>query len=51
MECKLLQDTIDKYGKPEIHNSDQGSQFKSEVYIDILKKNEIQISMDEKLEH
>jgi putative transposase len=46
--AELLQDTIDKYGKPEIHNSDQGSQFTSEVYIDILKKNEIQISMDGK---
>ena len=44
----LLQDTIDKYGKPEIHNSDQGSQFTSEIYIDILKKHEIQISMDGK---
>jgi len=46
--AELLQDTIDKYGKPEIHNSDQGSQFTSEIYIDILKKHDIQISMDGK---
>lgn len=34
-------------GQPEIHNSDQGSQFTSEPYIHTLKKKEdIQISMD-----
>lgn len=46
--AELLRDTIDKYGKHEIHNSDQGSQFTSEIYIDILKKHDIQISMDGK---
>lgn len=46
--AELLQDTIDKYGKPEIHSSDQGSQFTSEIYIDILKKHDVQISMDGK---
>ena len=34
---------IATHGKPEILNSDQGSQFTSEVYIELLKKNEIQI--------
>jgi len=45
---ELLEDTIDMFGKPEIHNSDQGSQYTSQGYIDILKKNEIKISMDSK---
>lgn len=31
---------------PEIHNSDQGSQFTSNDYTDVLKEKEIQISMD-----
>jgi len=45
---ELLNDTIDMHGKPEIHNSDQGSQYTSEVYLSALKKHEIQISMDGK---
>lgn len=47
--CKeLLEDTIKKHGKPEIHNSDQGTQYTSRTYIDTLKHYEIQISMDGK---
>ena len=34
------------YGTPEIFNTDQGSQFTSDEFIDVLKKNNIQISMD-----
>jgi len=45
---QIVQDAIATHGKPEILNSDQGSQFTSEVYIELLKKNEIQISMDGK---
>lgn len=45
---ELLEDTIDRYGAPEIHNSDQGSQYTSTQYIEVLKKNDIQISMDSK---
>lgn len=37
-----------KQGKPEIFNSDQGSQFTAESFTRVLKKNEIQISMDGK---
>jgi putative transposase len=37
-----------KHGKPEIFNSDQGSQFTSEAFTEVLKKNQIQISMDGK---
>ena len=35
-----------KTARPEIHNSDQGSQFTSKDYMDILKNDKIQISMD-----
>ena len=35
-----------KVGKPNIFNSDQGSQFTSETYINILKEANIKISMD-----
>lgn len=35
-------------GKPEIFNTDQGSQFTSEAFTSILHKNNIQISMDSK---
>jgi len=45
---EIVKDAIDKHGKPEIINSDQGSQFTSAVYTELLKENEIQISMDGK---
>ena len=34
------------YGKPEIFNSDQGSQFTSVPFTSVLKREGIQISMD-----
>lgn len=37
-----------KIGKPEIFNSDQGSQFTSKAYISVLKEFEVKISMDHK---
>jgi len=44
-----LKQTINTYGKPEIINTDQGSQFTSDVYIDFVKSFEtIKISMDGK---
>ena len=45
---ELVKDAISLHGKPEIMNSDQGSQFTSEIYIELLKENEIRISMDGK---
>ena len=45
---KVLNWSIAKYGAPEIHNSDQGVQYTSTQYIDVLKKHNIQISMDGK---
>lgn len=43
---ELLNDTVQQYGAPEIHNSDQGSQYTSDEYIAALKSHEIKISMD-----
>jgi putative transposase len=45
---ELLQETIEIYGAPEIFNSDQGTQYTSDVHIGVLKKHAIQISMDGK---
>jgi len=45
---ELLNDTIGQYGTPQIHNSDQGSQYTSDLYIATLKKHQIKISMDGK---
>jgi len=43
---EALEEAIYKYGKPDIFNTDQGSQFTSLEFIDILLKNNIKISMD-----
>lgn len=43
-----LQDAMDRYGKPKIVNTDQGSQFTSCDFTDLLAKNAISISMDGK---
>lgn len=45
---EIIREAIERHGKPEIMNSDQGSQFTSEVYIELLKKEGIRISMDGK---
>ncbi len=45
---EIVQQAIVTHGKPEIINSDQGSQFTSEVYTSLLKQKSIQISMDGK---
>ena len=41
-----LEEALRLHGKPEIFNSDQGSQFTSETFTDMLKAQEIAISMD-----
>jgi len=53
MEAKWVVDTVkeavEKHGKPDIINSDQGSQFTSGLYIDYIKSLEhTKISMDGK---
>jgi putative transposase len=45
---KMLEEAIAKYGKPEIINSDQGTQYTSALWTQYLEKQEIQISMDGK---
>src|SRR6202789_1600122 len=45
---EALEEAIGKHGKPEIFNSDQGSQFTSEAFTGVLEKNGIAISMDGK---
>ena len=40
-----LDKAIKKYGRPEIFNTDQGSQFTSKDFTRILKKNKIKISI------
>lgn len=49
-ECSLdvLKRAISQHGKPEIINSDQGSQFTCKLWIDYLEINDIKISMDGK---
>ena len=41
-----LEDALRANGKPEVFNSDQGSQFTSEVFTNVLKREGIAISMD-----
>jgi len=43
-----IEDALLRYKKPEIFNSDQGSQYTSNKVINLLKKHNISISMDAK---
>ena len=45
---ETLQDALVKHGKPEIFNTDQGSQFTGAAFIGVLTDNAIAISMDGK---
>jgi len=45
---EALEDALRQHGKPEIFNTDQGSQFTSEAFTGRLKEEGIQISMDGK---
>jgi putative transposase len=45
---EAIEEAIEKYGKPEIFNTDQGSQFTSEAFTGRLNKEGIKISMDGK---
>ncbi len=45
---EALEEALARYGSPEIFNTDQGSQFTSVEFIDVLKKRGIRISMDGK---
>jgi putative transposase len=41
-----LEDALREHGKPEVFNSDQGSQFTSAAFTDVLKREGVTISMD-----
>jgi len=45
---ETLADALAKHGKPDIFNTDQGSQFTCEAFTDVLHKHDIKISMDGK---
>jgi putative transposase len=45
---EAVEEAIHRYGKPEIFNTDQGSQFTSIAFTDLLTKHDIRISMDGK---
>lgn len=45
---EALEEAIEQHGSPEIFNTDQGSQFTSDDFTSVLKKNDIKISMDGK---
>lgn len=41
-----LEEALDRFGSPEIFNTDQGSQFTSADFLNVLRAHQIQISMD-----
>jgi putative transposase len=43
---EALEEAIDRFGTPEIFNTDQGAQFTSNAFTDLLKHHNINISMD-----
>jgi len=45
---EALEEALQRYGAPEIFNTDQGSQFTSEAFTDVLKDHWVAISMDGK---
>jgi putative transposase len=46
--CVSALETALEFGKAEIHNTDQGSQFTCENYLDVVKESGMKISMDGK---
>lgn len=44
--CRALTEALESYGCPEIFNTDQGAQFTSRDFTDLLSQHEIAISMD-----
>ena len=45
---EAVEEALARYGKPEMFNTDQGSQFISFAFTDLLNKHDITISMDGK---
>ncbi|GBH28829.1 transposase [Sphingobium xenophagum] len=45
---EALEDAMARFGKPDIFNTDQGSQFTSQAFTSVLRAAEVKISMDGK---
>jgi putative transposase len=45
---EALEEALTRFGKPEIFNTDQGSQFTSTEFTSVLQREKIAISMDGK---
>ena len=45
---EAVEEALQRHGRPEIFNTDQGSQFTSDAFTSLLKKHGIAISMDGK---
>lgn len=45
---EALEEALQRFGAPEIFNTDQGAQFTSEAFTDVLKAHGVAISMDGK---
>jgi putative transposase len=43
---EALEEALARFGKPDIFNSDQGSQFTSQSFTSVLERAKVQISMD-----
>ena len=46
--CEAVEEAIARFGKPEIFNTDQGSQFTGSEFVGLLQGHKIRISMDGK---
>jgi putative transposase len=45
---EALEEALERFGKPEIFNTDQGSQFTAQAFVDVLRAADVLISMDGK---
>ena len=45
---EAIKEAIERHGAPQVFNTDQGAQFTSTAFTDVLKANDIRISMDGK---
>jgi putative transposase len=43
---EALEEALATHGKPEVFNTDQGSQFTGAAFTSVLHRNDIAISMD-----
>jgi putative transposase len=44
----VVEQAFERYGAPQVFNTDQGSQFTSKEFLDVLRSHQVQISMDGK---